>query len=143
VPQIPPAWLMPDYRLPYQVTSRITLEIDPAVSPSEVAEFYRQARKEVITGRHRTLSEKHLQLAQFITSRPEDELWTERLTAWNDAYPQWSYDAALIKNFMRDCSRARERLLHPDYLNPLANTRIERPFQVVDMRTGDTDDEET
>lgn len=142
-PTIAPAWLMPDYRMPYQVTSRINLEIDPAVSPKEVAEFYRRARKEVISGRHRTLSEKHLQLARFLTARPEDESWAERLSAWNEAYPQWAYSADQVKNFSRNCMKARERLLHPDYRNPVAETAIENPWQTVEVKRRGQDDEET
>jgi hypothetical protein len=45
--------------------SRIALTIDPALSPQEVAEHYRQIRQEIMPARHRDLSEKHLQLALF------------------------------------------------------------------------------
>lgn len=118
-PLIPPAWLKPDFRTPYEVTSRITLEIDPAVSPKEVAQFYRNARSEVVSNRYRSQSQKHLQLAVFSVSRSESEPWADQLAAWNEKYPDWAYTSDRVKNFSRDCQQARRRLLHPDFRNPV------------------------
>ena len=58
--------------LPSTFTSlaRIVLTIDPALSPKEVMDKYRAERTQLAGNRHRDLSEKHLQLAAFTSSRP-------------------------------------------------------------------------
>ncbi|MCH9022496.1 MAG: hypothetical protein IID32_07000, partial [Planctomycetes bacterium] len=68
---------------PHQVSSRIRLTIDPALSPQDVAEEYRRARDEIWPGRHRSLSRKHLRLARFHAERAQEASWKERLHRWN------------------------------------------------------------
>lgn len=105
--------IAPHLKGSYSATSRITLTVDPALSPKRVAEAYRNIRDKMLGQRHRSLSQKHTQLALFAAERPEDETWKEWMKLWNRKYPKWKYDQE--SNFGRDAEKARERLLHPDY----------------------------
>src|SRR5205823_643336 len=53
----------------------IVLDIDPTVSPQEVAKCYRLNRKSIKARRTGNLSEKHLRLATFNAERPREETW--------------------------------------------------------------------
>ena len=90
---------------------RITLEVNPSVTPRELADHYRKVRKKLLEQRSRTLSEKHLNLAVFPGRCAANTTWNKRLDKWNEEYPQWAYDD--LENFSRDCRRARKRLLDP------------------------------
>jgi hypothetical protein len=93
--------------------TRIVLTIDPTLSPQEVAEHYRGIRRDVIVGRHRDLSEKHLQLAIFAAKQPEDEIWADKMAEWNKTHPaEWKYEE--ISNFAHDCLQAHRRLLRSE-----------------------------
>jgi hypothetical protein len=93
--------------------SRIVLTIDPALSPKEVAEQYRMARQEAIAGRHRELSEKHMQLAIFAAKHSDNETWAEKMAEWNKTHPEeWRYGE--VANFSHDCLQARRRLLRSE-----------------------------
>ena len=109
--------------LPSTFTSlaRIVLTIDPALSPREVMDKYRAERTQLAGNRHRDLSEKHLQLAAFTSSRPAGESWKDRMNVWNDTYDQWRYERET--NFGRDCSQAVRRLLHPAYIGALPSLK--------------------
>ena len=89
--------------------SRIVLTIDPALSPQEVAEHYRQIRQEIMPARHRDLSEKHLQLAAFSGTHPRLGTWQQKMVEWNSNHPDWKYKEA--SNFAHDCLQARRRVL--------------------------------
>ena len=89
--------------------SRIVLTIDPALSPQEVAEHYRQLRQEIMPARHRDLSEKHLQLAAFSGTHPRLGTWQQKMVKWNSDHPDWKYKEA--SNFAHDCLQARRRVL--------------------------------
>jgi hypothetical protein len=89
--------------------SRIVLTIDPALSPQEVAEHYRQKRQEIMPSRHRDLSEKHLQLAFFSGTQPRLGTWQQKMLKWNIDHPDWEYKEA--SNFAHDCLQARRRVL--------------------------------
>jgi hypothetical protein len=97
----------------YRTLARISLTIDPALSPRKVADHYRRIRGRILGGRHRELSAKHVRLAIFVAGRPTRESWRERMIAWNKEYPNWSYRRET--NFNRDWKQAIQRLLHPDY----------------------------
>ena len=102
--------------------SRLTMQVDPTLSPSEVAFRYRLARKQILGARYRELSAKHVQLAEFAlaarsTTAPESpESGAQRMARWNRDHPEWAY--ARVTNFLRDMSRAQRRLLHPDLRVP-------------------------
>lgn len=97
----------------YRTLARISLTVDPALSPREVADHYRRMRGRILEGRHRELDDKHLHLAIFAAERPAGETLRERMAAWNKEYPNWKYKTET--NFGRDCTQAVRRLLHPDY----------------------------
>lgn len=105
-----------DKRVPTR--SHITLRVDPTVLPSQVANYYRHVRKEVLRGQHyRKLSDKHLELARFAALRSQGEPSAQRMRAWNayiaKKHPDWrKYNH--VSNFTRDCAQARRRLLHPN-----------------------------
>jgi hypothetical protein len=89
---------------------RIVLEIDPVVSPKQVTEQYTALRKELISVRPRTLSEKHMQLAIFDSTRPKSETWAKKMAEWNkEQQAEWRYKE--VSNFSLDCRKARRRLL--------------------------------
>jgi hypothetical protein len=116
-------------------TSRVTLVIDPAITPAEVAEFYQRTRKRFVYGPHqfRPLQEKALHLARFWLSATRlqtggsvlDRTWdgdgADLVRRWNAQYPdqdghQWEYDASNadhVRNFRRDIRQAVAKLLYP------------------------------
>ncbi|MEP0766731.1 MAG: hypothetical protein HRF45_09365 [Fimbriimonadia bacterium] len=96
--------------------TRIKLELDPTLSPSEVAALYASWRSKVLGKRYRPLSAKHLTLVAFVLGRPSDEPLGERMLAWNAEYGAtkgWKYGQE--SNFRRDFHRAKRRLLFPPY----------------------------
>lgn len=96
--------------------TRMTLSIDPALSPRAVADAYRHARQHFLRARHRELSEKHARLAAFAAVWPAGEKWAQRMSRWNARYPAWKYDQPT--NFARDCTQVMQRVLRPAYLPP-------------------------
>jgi hypothetical protein len=95
------------------------LEIDPALSPRDVADAYvRQRRNFLGNGRYRSLDEKHLHLAIFAAGCPEDESLAASLERWNkfcvsQKRRDWKYRAKDLTNFGRDLSVDPKRLLYP------------------------------
>lgn len=94
---------------------RITITIDPTVSPPELMDYYRQVRAQVLDGRYRSLTEKHTRLAVFPLEHPEGTPWQGLFEAWNeeiaDEHPDWAYTE--MEQFARDCREARKNLLNP------------------------------
>jgi len=91
------------------VLGRIVLEVDPVLTPAEVAARYRQARAQALgKALVRPQSEKHRALAVFAVEHPDGTL-RERMAAWNHTYPQWQYSQET--NFGRDLRAAVRRLL--------------------------------
>ncbi len=113
VPLVPSVEIRGSYPSNFRTLARISLTVDPALSPREVADHYRRVRAEIVGGRHRELSEKHMRLATFTAARPASETLRQRMVAWNRKYPDWRYKTET--NFGRDCKQAIQRLLHPDY----------------------------
>jgi hypothetical protein len=110
------------------VVSRIELSVDPAVTPEDLAEFYRAARQRMMPGRrHRAQDRKALELAKFSAGRDESEPWEETLRVWNETiaaeHSGWQYNDKQKRNFPRDMKMARERLLFPAYVDPAAGSR--------------------
>ena len=92
-------------------TRRITLDIDPTLTPDEVAAAYQRVRKANGLSRLRQMSPKHLQLASFTGADHPEISWQERFDLWNRLHPAWKYSAA--SNFRRDAIRAQYRVLYP------------------------------
>jgi hypothetical protein len=97
------------------ISSRITLEIDPTLTPEEVVQGYKKLRDRWIKGRYRSMSEKHLRLAEFYRGG-KDMLWSALMTEWNRRHkkPKWRYSES--QNFARDCKSAWKRLMGEDLL---------------------------
>ena len=94
--------------------SRITLTIDPALSPRQVESLYRRVRGQVLDGRYRNLTRKHALLAAFTTTLSGLKL-SDQMSKWNARYRQWKYKA--VTNFGRDAKTARDRLLTPSNIS--------------------------
>jgi transposase-like protein len=89
--------------------TRVIMRLDPAMSPREVAGMYRQIRLSYFGSRHRSMSQKHIELAKFWSSVQDDTPWREVMQQWNKLHPRWAYKRE--QNFERDCVQARKRLL--------------------------------
>jgi hypothetical protein len=114
IPFVSPLWAEMDWHLPFEAMSRITLTVDPALSPREVADAYRKIRARFLGPRYRALSEKHVALALFAARKPAGVTWREAMLSWNKANKAdkkrvYSQET----NFARDCTQALRRLLHP------------------------------
>ncbi len=93
----------------YPALQRITLQLDPALTPAEVAVAYRTLRTRVVgKQKYRTQSPKHLALALFAVENPDGSL-RKRMEEWNRRYPKWRYHQ--VSNFGRDLRTALRRLL--------------------------------
>ncbi len=93
----------------YPALQRITLQLDPVLTPAEVAVAYRTLRTRIVGKQQiRTQSPKHLALAVFAVEYPDGSL-RERMAEWNRRYPKWRYNQ--VTNFGRDLRTALRRLL--------------------------------
>lgn len=95
--------------------SRITLTVDPATTPREVAAVYAKHRQALLGPRYRPLSEKHLALLAFgAEERANGAPWKAIFAKWNTAHEErstWKYTSAHL--LARDWRVARERVLRP------------------------------
>lgn len=90
--------------------SRIVLDIDPTLPPTEVEAMYREARKTFGRGRYRELSERALHAVAFALEH--DEMGqNEMCTEWNDAHPDWTYPNG--QAFARAVRETTNRILNP------------------------------
>ena len=98
------------------ISSRINMEIDPTLTPEEVAEQYKKLRVPLIGARYRPMSEKHLRLAEFYGGhKPEGTTWTALMDKWNRSQDRrWGYKR--FETFARDCKQAWQRLMGRDLL---------------------------
>jgi hypothetical protein len=97
----------------YDVLSRITIDVDPVVTPEQLAGWWRGVRHQVLTGRYRPMSDRHLALARFGAGRPESTTWEQDRVAWNREvgaeHPDWRYDDR--RNYHRDATTGVRRML--------------------------------
>ncbi len=110
VPILPPVRSRTMHRVPVAAASRVALDVDPTVTPRELAQHYAAARKRILSGRSRRMSEKHLRLAIYAATQ-EEGTWDDRMRGWNDAHPEARYRES--SNFQRDAAKAVKRLLDP------------------------------
>lgn len=105
------------FRMSLTSLSRIHMTVDPTLSPNDVAEAYSKIRRQVVGERHRELSRKHMHLAVFDAGAPSNWTWEKKMKEWNARQKNdnlsWRYESR--RNFSRDCTRARERLLAPEF----------------------------
>jgi hypothetical protein len=93
---------------PLSCLTRITLSVDPLMTPRELAEKYAALRARVLVSKPRALSPKHLELAVFATEHPN--LDRQAMQEWVGKFPEWKYPT--LSKFSRDARTARRRLLH-------------------------------
>ncbi len=93
---------------PISAGSRITLEIDPMVTPRQLARAWNWMRSALIEPNTRTLSQHHMELAEF-TARRDGEPWMQIMMAWNQLHPDHAY--LHRSNFTRDALAAKRKLL--------------------------------
>ena len=98
------------------ISSRINMEIDPTLTPEEVAEQYKKLRAPLVGARYRSMSEKHLRLAEFYGGhKPAGITWVALMNQWNRSQDRgWEYDR--FETFARDCKQAWRRLMGRDLL---------------------------
>ena len=98
------------------ISSRISMEIDPTLTPEVVAEQYKKLRDPLIGARYRSMTEKHLRLAEFYGGdKPEGTTWAALMEKWNHSQDRgWEYYR--FEAFARDCKQAWQRLMGRDLL---------------------------
>lgn len=72
---------------------KITIEVIPRLSGSEVAQLYSQVRRRVFNGKDKPMSDKHLTLAVFMAERlSECSTWGALMAEWNKKHgKKWRY----------------------------------------------------
>ena len=88
----------------------ISIEVNPATSPADVAAIYRQARNQLMgdESRARQMTEKHAKLGLFAFRFRQGSTWHELQIIWNESHPEESYDN--LNQFIRDARNAFERI---------------------------------
>lgn len=106
VPLLPRGWV----RLSWRTSGpRITLEVDPRLSRTEVARLYGRWRGRVFRGADKPIERKAARLAVFAEEYRDSGLsWRELMALWNQQYPEWKYHTAV--HFARDCQMAWQRV---------------------------------
>jgi len=90
------------------VADRLLLDVDPSVSPRELAILYRKAlRKTYSEGRER-VTDKHLRLAAFAAHRPKGQTLAQGRKVWNRENPDLKYE--YHTNFGRDLQDALRKV---------------------------------
>ena len=74
--------------------SRITMTIDPTVTPQEVMESYKRGRDRLLgkRRRYRCIGEKSLRLALFTAEQPENYTHRQQMEKWNKRHPKWRHE---------------------------------------------------
>ena len=69
------------------------MDIDPTLTPREVAEQYKKLRAKLIGTRYRSMTQKHLRLAEFYGgNKPEGTTWATLMDEWNHSQKKgWRY----------------------------------------------------
>ncbi len=98
--------------IPLSCTTRIVLEVDPAVTASDVMKHYSLVRDRLAAGRFRPISERDLELAEFVAEHPDQDR-PHLMRLWNNQFPRWSYDDE--GTFHHDAVRARRSILDPPW----------------------------
>lgn len=111
--------LYPTIRITHKISTsspaRITLDIWARLPVEMVAEVYRKARRQLIKGRDRKITKKHLELAIFAAENTRGT-WAEKMRRWNNTYPGWEYED--WRPFARDCKAALNRVVSTGIILP-------------------------
>jgi hypothetical protein len=97
-------------RLPAR--SVVRLEVNPRVSPREVAELYASMRGRLLRQmglgtRSRSMTEEHAALAVFVSER-QTSTWDDLRLEWNDSHPDRPFSD--VRRFIRDVRAAYRRV---------------------------------
>jgi hypothetical protein len=98
--------------IPWSSTTRIVLEIDPAVTAADVMKHYSHVRDHLAPSGFRAIEERHLRLAEFVAEHPDLDQ-DQMMRVWNDRFPSWPYHDEGA--FYRDAVRARRSILQPPW----------------------------
>jgi hypothetical protein len=103
----------PSLALPYEggelaCLTRVTLTMDPMMTPRELSEKYARLRNRLLVRKPRAQSSKHLELAIFATKYPD--LDRKNMEQWGREFPRWKYSQ--VSRFAKEARDARRRLLH-------------------------------
>jgi Sulfotransferase family len=96
--------------VPFSSTLRIVLEVDPIVTPRDLAAHYRRARARETQGRRADATDKQYALALFVAEHAGLD-WVELTRIWNGDFPDSAYKDA--EAFQREAVSARRKLLDP------------------------------
>ncbi|MBA2275022.1 MAG: sulfotransferase [Actinobacteria bacterium] len=96
--------------VPLSSTSRIVLEVNPAVTPRQLSKHYKRARARVTQGKSDDTTNKQRKLAVFVAERTDGD-WSELMKSWNEEFPKWCYQDA--KSFQREAVSSRRLMLDP------------------------------
>jgi hypothetical protein len=99
----------------YDMTTRVTVGVEPCVTPEELAAWWRDVRSRILTERYRPQTLKHIALATFLANHLGSGTWDSDRREWNRQFPEWQYDDSNRRNFVRDVQAAVRGLLHVQY----------------------------
>lgn len=111
-PRVDPVRIRIEGGHPIGASTRIVMEIDPAIEPGEVARRYERTRRQMVPARLRQPDERALALALHAAEHPDADPGAS-LQAWNRAHPSMAYADA--RRFERELALARRRLLDPPW----------------------------
>jgi hypothetical protein len=94
--------------VPLDCLARVSITVDPFVTPQELKEKYAKLRGKLLSRKPRAQSEKNLQLAVFAVKHPA--LDKAAMIEWGRVFPKWAYHRVSL--FGRDARDSRDRLLH-------------------------------
>lgn len=96
--------------MPLPWLNRITLSVDPTVTPDQLADHWKDLRRRCVPGTHRPQRQRRLELVAFIADRAADESPGEVMRAWNAAHPDATYSHS--HHLVRDAREALAALLY-------------------------------
>lgn len=120
---------------PLACLARITLTVDPLMTPRELSQKYARLRTRMVSSKPRSLSQKHLQLAVFATKHPT--LNRDAMEQWGREFPQWKYQTLSL--FGRDARDARSRLLHRSPVDLRKTLRRDNAEPSTQIRAGESE----
>lgn len=89
--------------------NRVTLDVDPTVTPDQLADHWKDLRRRCVPGTHRPQRQRRLELVAFIADRAADESAGEVMRAWNTTHPDATYSHS--HHLVRDAGEALASLL--------------------------------
>lgn len=106
--------------------ARVTLRVDPEVTPQELAQYWREFRRSLLAGPLRPVNERHLTLVSFAAALPSELPANELTDRWNKQHSEWQYTPS---NLLRDLRRTRAALMGHRPARRMVNPRYWALFQ--------------